>query len=230
MIIEPERAGVQIVLIGAFNPPIFTPAWLEVNGLIAKGSSDGATVDIVHRQISQFQVDWLSLTIQPERFQASTTEGPFVRLLDFILRTFGEVLPHTPVRMMGINRDAHFNLGDQRIRDKIGKILAPPSAWGEWADQVEAGADLHGGMTSLTMQQRFVKDRPRGWIQARVEPSYEIPNNAGIYINVNDHYEANTSENVSGSEEIMATLAHSFDRSIAHSEWIMDQVLRRKDD
>ena len=34
MRIEPETSGVSVVVLGTFNPAIFTPAWFELHGVL----------------------------------------------------------------------------------------------------------------------------------------------------------------------------------------------------
>jgi hypothetical protein len=107
--------------------------------------------------------------------------------------------------------------------------LAPPSAWGEWAAQLTSGeGDRHGGMVSLSMQQGEVDDRPKGHIRATVEPSTKIKDRAGVYVQVNDHYQLVDTEKVSGCEEIIGLLAERFDDSLRRSDWIIDQIMRLK--
>ena len=57
--------------------------------------------------------------------------------MDFLERTFGEFLPHTPIFRMGINRQVHFTVGSEDARNEIGLKLAPHEPWGEWADALD---------------------------------------------------------------------------------------------
>jgi hypothetical protein len=214
------------------NPKIFSPDWFARHQLISGEQAEKAEVQIIHRNVTQFNVDWLSVIVDAQRFQVTTTEAPYVRLHDLVVRTFKELLPHTPITMLGINRDVHLNLGKQEIRDRIGHILAPPEAWGEWAPKIKSGVgEKHGGMVSLTMQQRDVDDRPKGHIQATVQPSMKIKGMTGIYVAVNDHYELEDSEKkkAQGGETIINLLLKNYELSLRRSDWIIDQVLRLKD-
>jgi hypothetical protein len=84
-------------------------------------------------------------------------------------------------------------------------------------------------MTSVGMRQQDVDDgRPKGFIQAKVEPSTKIPGHVGVFVEVNDHYEI-SSERTEGCDEIMNLLDSNFDRSIERSEFIIDQVMRLRD-
>ena len=63
MRISPEISGTSIVLVGSFNPAIFTPAWFELHGLLPEGASEIADVDVVHPQATSFTAEWLILNV-----------------------------------------------------------------------------------------------------------------------------------------------------------------------
>jgi hypothetical protein len=231
MLIEPENNNVSIVLIGSLNAAIFHPSWFVANNILRKDDIEDAKVDFVHSALAVFKIgDWLSVRVEQNRFIAETSEPPFIRINDFVVKTFKEVLVHTPLFQIGINRQVHFSVGDEETRNKIGKKLAPQEAWGEWASDIAGKKDnKHGGMMSLTMQQADLDDRSVGAIQARVEPSMLIKNRTGIFVGVNDHYEIAEQGHSGGSAEIMDILVKQFDASIKRSEWIIDQVMNLKD-
>jgi len=231
MQIEPEDGNVSIVLVGDLNPASFHPAWFEANHLLTAEEVDGAHLELVHREIALFRVgEWLNVRVEPSRFVAETREAPYVRLSDLVLRTFKTCLNHTPIRMLGINRRVHFSVGDEPTRNRIGKLLAPQEPWGEWAPRLAEGAgEKHGGMISLTMQQTHLDDREKGYIRAKIEPSPVIKGSAGIYMEVNDHYEFDEYVATMGAEPMMDLLAKVFESSIRRSEWIIDQVMGLKD-
>ena len=81
-------------------------------------------------------------------------------------------------------------------------------------------------MRGLVMEQRELEDRFRGYIQARVEPSTKVK--AGIYMHINDHYEAEAPDDVVGCDEVVSILERQFDVSIRRSEWIIDQIMALK--
>ncbi len=231
MIIEPEKNNVSIVFVGSLNPAIFSPAWFVANNLMSKDILDGAEVEIIHNQIAVFTVsDWLRIQVEPNRFIAATTEPPFVRLSDLVVRTFGEALIHTPISKMGINRQVHFSVGDEETRNKIGMKLAPQEAWGEWAGYIAGKKpEKRGGMVSVVMQQVDIDDRETGYIQAKVGPSPLIKNGSGVFVEVNDHYEISNDDSSDGAIRMTEILSKQFDNSIRHSEWIVDQIMALKE-
>ena len=152
MRIAPEITGASLVLVGNFNPSIFTPAWFGWHDLLPERTVDVAELKIAQPQITAFVADWLELNTVIERFAINTAQPPFVRLRDLGVRIFRERLPHTPIHSMGINRQVHFLVNSLDERDRIGRLLAPVEPWGDWGKQLQPDG-RHGGMTSLTMTQ-----------------------------------------------------------------------------
>ena len=225
MRITPEISGTSIVLIGSFNPAIFTPAWFELHGLLPEGVAEVAKLEIAHPQTTSFSAEWLILNVMPERFSAETVQAPDVRLLDLVVRTFKEYLNHTPLKMFGINRNVHFRVQSLAERDRIGRTLAPVEPWGAWSE--ELGLDgPHGGMTSLTMSQLDPKGRPEGGrINVKVEPSTRIGDGrTGVFVNVNDHYEADVNQR-DPTEGVIKLLEENFEESIDRSNRLIDHVM-----
>jgi hypothetical protein len=231
MRIPPETGNVGIVLVGRFNPRIFHPIWFARNGLLSDQEADSADIEVIHSEIAIFRLDWLVIRVEPQRFIAETTEAPYVRLSDLVIRIFREFLPHTPINMLGINRRAHFSVGSEEVRNCIGKKLAPHEPWGEWSQNIEGEtAETRGGLRSLTMQQRGLDDRDQGHINAKIEPSMALPGRVGIFMEINDHYELRGQEDVIGSDEIITMLQNRFEPSIRRSERIIDQIMALRDE
>lgn len=155
--------------------------------------------------------------------------SPLILISDVTCRIFGDLLPHTPIGMMGINRSVHFDVGS--AREKIGNILAPKEPWGKWGEDVMRGEGKHhGGLLSMTIIQKDVDDRPAGSIQAKVEPSGVIGRGrTGIFMEVNDHYSIPDPSGATDALEIMDLLRNRFDSSIQRSEGIIDQIMSLRD-
>jgi hypothetical protein len=227
MIIEPEISGVSIVLVGHFNPAIFSPAWLAKNYLITDKVAEDTEVQIIHPQVTRLSIPGIDLQVEVGKFSATTSEAPYVALRDFTVQLFGSCLPHTPINMLGINRDVHFRVGSRGAVDQIGHRLGPPEAWGEWAPRLRAGeGEKHGGLFSITMQEKDLSDRPAGHRQATVQPSQRIEDGTGIFVQVNDHYVFGADKEMpAGAESVIPALEAGFDDSIRNSEWVINQVM-----
>lgn len=225
MRIEPAISGVEVVLVGDFNPSIFTPAWFAMHSLLPQAAADTAELEIAHRQATVFSTEWLNIQVTTDRFTAATRQAPHVRVRDLVVRVFREHLHHTPLKAMGINRDVHFQVGSLAERDRIGRALAPTEPWGRWRQELELGGE-HGGMTSLTMSQLRPADRPPGGaVNVKVEPSHRVGDErTGVYVGVNDHYAV--ADAVSGgSAPLMEFLNDRFDASIRRSDDIIDHIM-----
>ena len=225
MRIEPEISGVHVILLGDFNPAIFTPSWFALHGLLPERVADTANLRIASQHVTEFAADWLRLQVTAEQFFAETLLAPHVRLCDLIARTFKEYLHHTPVSALGINRDVHFRVPDFSERDRIGRTLAPTEPWGTWGRDL--GPDgRSGGMTSLTMRQVNPEGRPTGGqINVTVEPSNRIgEGRTGVYVRVNDHYAIDNAE-LRTAERLMELLEVNFDSSLERSNGIIDHIM-----
>lgn len=226
MRIEPEITGVSLVMLGHFNPAIFTPAWFGWHGLLSERTAEIADTKIIHPQIAMFNADWLNLHVQPESFLINTTQAPFIRLRDLAIRIFREHLPHMPLKVLGINREVHFPLRSFGEQNRLGRLLAPIEPWGDWGKKLESDEE-QGGMTSLTMTQINPEGRPLGGrVNVVVQPSNQIGRGRpGVYVQVNDHYIIENVESQMGTREIVMLLEDNFDESLRCADQIIDHIM-----
>lgn len=220
MRIEPEIGGVTIVLLGNFNPSIFTPAWFELHNLLPVGTAAGARLEVAHREVTAFTTDRLILQAMTQRFSVETKQAPYVRIRDLVVRVFKECLPHTPVQSFGINREVHFPVRSYQEFDRVGKSLAPATPWGVWKDRLNLDG-MHGGMTSLRMSQLQPEGRAAGGqINITVEPSKRFDHGRyGVYVMVNDHYP------IDNVEALATSLKENFEQSLKRSDNIIDHLM-----
>ena len=225
MRIQPEIDGVSVVLRGSFNPAIFTPAWFVLHELLPNSAADTATLQVAHPQVTQFSFDWLSLRATTNEFVAETVQAPHIRVRDLVLRVFKEHLYHTPLRLMGINRDVHVPVANFAQFDRIGRALAPVEPWGRYIEDLELDGES-GGMMTLKMSQLKPKGRPPGSeINITVAPSSRIGGGRfGVYVQVNDQFAVRDAED-GGGEQLMRFLEDSFEASIRRSDGIVHHIL-----
>lgn len=228
MKIDPYRNGVSIVLLGAFNPAIFSPSWFRNTDIISESEFSASNIEIQHRELSVFRLEWMDALIQLDRFKVATEQSPYIRLSDFVLKTFRDYLSHTPIYAMGINRMVEFDVGKETTRNEIGQKLAPPSSWGKWGEQIASGAkNNHGGMRQLIMEQRDIDDREHGYIRAEIKPSEQ--KSSGIRMDINDHFQIKT-EDLTGNQEVMDFLSENYETSLRRSEGIINGIMELKDE
>ena len=225
MRIEPEFSSVGIVVLGDFNPAVFTPAWFALHDLLPKSVANNADLKVAHPQIAAFDADWIHLQVTVDRFSADTPQAPHVRVRDLVVRVFKEHLIHTPLQAFGVNHNVHFRLRSAEERDRIGRTLAPTAPWGACGrDRLRLDSE-HGGMTSLTMSQLRPGGRAAGGqINVTVEPSKRISDERlGVNVRVNDHYAIDAASGT--AERLVTLLEENFDGSLKRSDEIIDQVM-----
>src|SRR5271165_2167465 len=125
MRIETEQGGCSIVLLGGFNPTIFTPDWFARYEIATENEKNTSTINIIHPEISNFRIGSKLVQVDLTRFSVESAEAPWVALMDFVTKTFGQFLTHTPINRIGINRNVHFGVGSEEKRNQIGRLLAP---------------------------------------------------------------------------------------------------------
>lgn len=229
MRIEPELGGCGVVLLGHFNPLIFSPSWFSKNGIVGDEEAAAADVSVIHSEIAAFRMGKIRLQVEESRLSADTTEAPWIALCDFLVKTFGEFLIHTPINQMGINRSVHFSAGDEETRNRIGRLIAPLAPWQEWGEEI-AASSTRGGCTNLTMvQPKVANNSVSGHVQVQVQPSTRLRSNAGIFVSVNDHYSVGPLSNIIGCEKVISILSDEFETSIRSAEQKIDIVMAMKE-
>lgn len=225
MRIEPEISGVSVVLLGNFNPAIFTPAWFALHKLLPPSVAETATVEVAHEQICVFSVDWLRLEVSVRRFSAETLQAPYVRLRDLVTSLFGVYLHHTPLKAFAINRTVHFQVASLAERDHIWRTLVPIEPWGTWQNDLGDSGE-QGGMTSVTMTQVNPHGRLAGGrINAKVEPSNRIGHGGtGVFVEINDHFALGDTSLETG-RQLIQLMGSNFDHSISRSDRIIDHIM-----
>lgn len=220
-----EIASVSIVLIGQFNPTIFSPAWIEKVGLVSKELADTAEVSVIHPDISAFVVGPYNFDVRRGRFSVEVKTEPIIEVLDCVLVIFAEYLPHITVTQFGINYTTHFAVGSADRRIALGRRMAPLEPWGDFGQDIDGlSGPLTSGMVELTMVRTY--DPPgTGERRVRVEPSAKPDlENAGVFITVNDHRMlAGTAEDL-GSEKALELLKGVFDESLDTARKIVEDV------
>ncbi len=141
MRIEPDLSGTAVVLLGSFNPKIFQPFWLASHGLIPAAAAESADISVVHPEITAFSIeDQFSLSVERGRLSMDRNVAPFIVIADLLGRIFGDLLPHTPITRVGINRMVHFRARDEEHRERIGQLVAPREPWGDWGRRTSSGS------------------------------------------------------------------------------------------
>ena len=174
----PEAEGLDVVLVGSFNPAIFHPEWFFRQGIVSEQDAKEAKVQDVSGEFTALQIGGILLQCVSDRFSLGTKNiSNAERMQDLMRQTFS-LLSHTPITACGINPHVHYLVGDIALWHKIGHTLAPKEP--VWNDILEKP-----GMQSLTIKSPRGGDFP-GEINATVQPSAK--HRPGIFVKVNYHY------------------------------------------
>lgn len=216
-------------MIGTFNPAIFQPSWLAMNGVVTTDDAEDAKIAIIHPEFAEFEVGGFTIKVEPERFQINTLKEPFVSLLDTVLVVFGKLLTHTPINQAGINYGVHFAVDSPDQRHRLGRALAPLDPWGEWGTSLETG-DLKttGGMRSLVIEQTKAPRRDHGYRRVHIEPSVRqdlVDPTIGVYMMVNDHFQVPSEEAAKMAAACVEWLEENFEVSLLESKKIVSDVM-----
>lgn len=249
MDIKREKCLASIVLLGKFRPDDFRPKRLAESNVISKYDASGSEITgLIAGQMAHFTVPWATFLIAKDRFQISTSDVPFIRICDCVRKAFSELDTSYSISALGINFEGHYDVGDFRVRDSVGRAVAPPGAWGAWGDKMaqsmnaEPGKEsVHGGVVSLTLRLPFITDFGlRGWRDVTIQPSFILEGGKGIFLTSNHHHflDGNNPldtapENKSAGQDsedadmIFEYLGKNFDTSLAEAEAIFRGVLER---
>jgi hypothetical protein len=168
-----EEDSAVVVLVGSFNPAIFQPAWFAAKGLIRESEAAGVENPLVAAEVSTFRADWLSVTVTRERFQAQASDPAHHLLLrDLVLGTF-QLLEHTPITRLGINRAMHFRFSDTASWHAFGDFVMPKAPWDGLVEKP--------GLRSLLVEGAR-RDALLGRAYVRVEPSQKHPQSGYIEV------------------------------------------------
>lgn len=227
MLPEIERNNWAIVLIGSFNPAIFHPSWLLINEVISKETADSADVHVVHPDLSSIVLGPLRLDVQRDRFSLQTEQSPEIMLLDFVLRVFGDLLPHSQINQFGINRAVYFRAPSPESRTQLGRTFAPTAPWGAFGERIEGSDGMTlGGMTNLAMREILFDAMWSGHCEARLMPAYEIDRDSGIQMHLNNHFEVKDHREGNGAMAALIILKKEFETRMEKCDEIIDAVLR----
>lgn len=226
---KPEIEEVTIVVIGSFSPGIMNQHWLAYHDIISKEEADEARVTLTHPQVSQIDLGWGKFFANENRVQIATTQSPWIRAGDFIVKLLSEAAPGQPVTALGINVSTHYSLGFIE-REDIGQRLAPREFWGEWGTKLKNPDPTNpkNGLTTITMRQGSdLPNKFNKYVDVRISASDEIKP-SGIEIYINDHYTFQDDPDSSLSSQVAwKELTDQFEASLNRSHSIIDGIITR---
>jgi hypothetical protein len=168
----------SIVLVGAINTKILHPSWFARHGMIKTAEADESDVEVVHRDISSWSIEWVKLHATNERMQFSTEQEAFFEPVRDLAQATLTVLEHMPVTKLGMNLGYYYQFPNRDSYDAFGHSVAPKDRW------VGALSDPRTLRVAVTSRRT---DNRKGYINSTVMPHDRFPLCA--YLNINDHFE-----------------------------------------
>ena len=207
----------NIIFIGNFNPVIFAPAWFASKGLLGETESESANVKIIHSDISIFELTWFQFHATRDRFSIiSEQEAYFPAIFDLAVGTF-QLLEHTPIQAMGINRGSHIRCDSEEEWHNFGHFLAPQTPWQDVFINESA-------LKRVEIVEKYPTENPlAGRLTVIVEPSGRV--RPGVFFLINDHYSIDSYQKTIGCKKIISTLKENFEESNKKSENAVNTII-----
>lgn len=178
----------QINILGSFNPPVISPAWLKSNDLIGSDDADCAMEGdslAITPDICRFETEWFSLQVIKQQF-VLFSKGPVTPAFKDLAVGIFTLLEHTPVTAMGLNSIADYKIYSVDEYHKIGDTLAPKKIWNSFYPDSD---NQSVGLQEMTLQINPVKRGEKvSGRQKRVSfsSSEKLPN--ALLFTFNDHF------------------------------------------
>jgi hypothetical protein len=196
---EPEIDEAAIVMIGSFNPAIFQPHWLGSLELIRPEEAETAKIRIIQQDLADFTTDWFQLQVLQNRFLLRSSDPTHYAPLRDLAAAIFTLLPHTPIKALGLNRMLHFKMPSIEAWHGIGHVLAPKDPWNEIFESP--------GLRAMIMQGGR-EELPGGILNVKIEPSAQVQ--PGLYVEVNAEFKA-TQDQPEGAYWVTACLGKQWD-------------------
>jgi hypothetical protein len=189
----------SIVVVGDFNPRIFHPEWFLRYDLLRESEVNAAAESdnfVLAEQLANFETDWLIIQVRRDRFIAKTKDASKFRPLGDLVAAILQLLEHTPVGLLGLNRMMHYQVDSEEQWHVIGDTLAPKGIWEGIVDEPGMrGVELEARPRTELAEHFHITIKPSG----RVKPH-------GVYFNFNEQH--NVSSLDEGLHEAEAPAAH----------------------
>jgi hypothetical protein len=193
----PAAEGLEVVVVGSFNPGIFHPEWFLHQKLIDEEEANSADtkVNVVGREIADVHLFGIKILCMNDRLSLTTTNiSQEARIQDLAIHIF-TTLSHVPVTACGINPYAYYSLNSRSYWHKIGHTLVPKGLI--WDDLVKAP-----GMQTLIIKASRDGDFP-GEIYLTVEPSMDLKFDPGLFVRCNYHHSFSKDTLHAGSTDLL---------------------------
>jgi len=223
-----EIFNAVIVVVGDFNPAIFTPDWLVQSQLI--GKDDAGEIPnlsksfLVSREVTTFEAKIFALQVLQNRFFMASKDALSPAFKDLGVGIL-QLLPHTPISAVGLNFMGHFKLQNADDYHRVGDVLAPKSIW------TTLFPDKAAGLAELTIR---IQDGVRGEElkskdekRITVQPSEKVQ--PGVFLSYNDHHDLRASEGdgLRPGERAAKIIDEHWQSSLDDAVRVFDEVIEK---
>jgi hypothetical protein len=194
--------NLSIVMLGDFNPVIIQPFWLLEKKFIRELEAIDASLEIIHNEISKFDLKWVTIEVTKERCQFRTSmESHFELVRDLAINIF-EVLKETPLKSLGINHEFHLALPHDEQYYNFGNNLVPLKNWDGFLNDPK--------LLNLEIVEANRKDGLNGLLRIKIQPSdQDLPSKNKIMIAINDHFTIDKNKGETGRKSEMINILKS---------------------
>lgn len=169
----------SIVVLGRFNPSIFSPAWMRLHNLLGEKEVEDSRIAFIVPPAANFSTDWLSVNVTEQHLTLSSAiPQDYVRLRETAVGILS-VLKETPVNAIGFNLECHWLPSSPDAAHAFADALVPKDYW-------EERGLLLAGIQDLTIR-GVRKDLWAGSKNVSLQPSNAVT--GALFARVNDHYD-----------------------------------------
>ena len=224
-----EIFGSSIVLVGQFNPAIFTADWLERNSLIGSEDAEYARAStnvLVSHAVAVCETEWFALQVLENQFSL-TSKGALSHAFRDLAEGIATLVPHTPVTALGLNYMGHYKMSTEAGYHKVGDVLVPKKLWGELFDpetEKPGMADVTVKIQQMKVGETIASSPDE--LRINVQPSTTVK--WGVFLSCNAHRESfgkvKGKGNAAGAAEVIGV---EWEKMWHRAESIFDGILTK---
>src|SRR5713101_7180018 len=105
-----ESEGLDVVMLGSFNPAILHPQWFLRQQLIGEEEALDSAVKVVSAEVTEVSFGGLTIVCLHQSLVISTANVAYSTKLFDLVDNMLRLLPHIPMRACGINPSVHYRV------------------------------------------------------------------------------------------------------------------------
>lgn len=218
-----KDVSLSTVLLGRFNPLIFSPEWLQTNGVIGPDEASEAReagIEVMAPNLSSINLGSMKLVVEDQRYTLIVGDEPLIRAKDFPATCFS-LLRHTPVQAVGLNYNVTLVGNDGESWHRFGDTFAPKGPWGDFLAD-ESGERL-GGLRAMVMEQHNGPDPRWGYTRLTIDAQENLPP-LHATLNVNNHFKVGSGDSIGSGADAYKLIEELWDQAMDRSKTLCDRI------